>query len=587
MLLCLLGLALGANPLSATLGTFATTASDEYAIGREYSSVRAWLVGVYVNPEQQARVERLARRVVAASDRPDLVVNVTLLDSPQINASAYPGGFLLVNRGTVEMLGDDELAFVLGHELSHAILRHGVNAMNLQQATKSVAAIQASRAASDRKAAEQAANDLYLMTASYSRQFEYEADLYGLLYTVRAGMPGDASVRAMSRLRDSVGGDVDPNRAAYSSHPLFVDRIDQLGKGLDGIKATHHQFEAGLGFLKAGRPGPAIAAFQQFLTVFPHSNAAWANLGAAHLTMVKPAAGDAWQDVLPLHTDSGERVRAADDGLHAERAADALAHALEIAPHDPVALGLAGVLARRGGSLPEARQFLERALASAPDAVPLLVDLGNVAAQEGKHDEALKLWEKASALAPEQAEPLVNTALLLEQDKKKKPATAAWTRVAALPGMADLAAAHLEALGQKKKEAEATATPGPETLTFGKAKLALRQPIDELLAALGTPDADEAYEEGAFRYLAWDAHSVEAITQDGRLVELFAFGTSTVTTGAGVGMGADEAALLRAYGPPTSEFELEAIHGFEWAARGIGATLTDGKVTELDLFLPE
>src|SRR5205085_2787254 len=83
---------------------------------------------------------------------------------------------------------------------------------------------------------------------------------------------------------------------------------------------------------------------------------------------------------------------------------DALTHAIQLDPTDPIALGLMGVLARSEGKLPEARKLLEAANAGAPDSAALIVDLGNVAAQEGKTHEALAAWAKALKLEPKLAE---------------------------------------------------------------------------------------------------------------------------------------------------------------------------------------
>ena len=64
-------------------------------------------------------------RLVAASERPDLKYEVTILNSPAINAFALPNGHLYVTRGLIALANDKaELASVLAHEMGHVIARH-------------------------------------------------------------------------------------------------------------------------------------------------------------------------------------------------------------------------------------------------------------------------------------------------------------------------------------------------------------------------------------------------------------------------------------------------------------------------------
>lgn len=573
---------LAQDPYAALLATTATSPADEYAIGQEYIASEFWLTGEYENPEQQLRVERITRRVLAASDRPDLVFNVKLLADEEVNASALPGGFLQVNKGLLDLLDDDQLAFVIGHELSHVILRHGASTMNLQVATHSVAALQGARASDDRAAARQKATELYLMMASHSRQLELEADLYGQLYAVRAGYPSAASVTALQGLEGSIGGEgMTQAEVPWASHPLFAERIDQLQRGLAGLQRNHAQFDAGLAWLRAGRHEQAASSFQQFLTVFPRSTAGWANLGAAWLYQAAGGTTDRWLDVMPLHTESGITVRGANPIVARDRARDALMHALAINPQDPVSIGLLGVLARGEGRLKEARALLERALLTSADAAPLYVVLGNVAAQEGKLDEAVRHWEKARTLAPGQPEPLVNLAHLHEQEKRKKPAIAAWKELLAVRAWSDEAVTHLKALGVKV-EAPPAPPGGPEKLQIGTKTVGVGDAYAAVLTTLGTPDYDEADTLAPdYRFASWSGLNVVFLRDRVRRWSLS--WPTTAVTGAGIGLGSTEQALLEAYGTPSGEYSLGDGVDYAWDERGVYAYVSGGEVLGLEL----
>ncbi|MDP2314255.1 MAG: M48 family metalloprotease [Pseudomonadota bacterium] len=574
---------LAQDPYAALLATSATSPADEYAIGKEYIDSQLWLFGSYDNPEQQRRVERITRRVLAASDRPDLIFNVKLLADEEVNASALPGGFLQVNKGLLDLVDDNELAFVIGHELSHVILRHGASTMNLQAATHSVTDLQATRTAEDRAAARKKATELYLMMASHSRQLELEADLYGQLYAVRAGYPSAASVTALQDLEASIGVNLSPAEVPWASHPLFAERIDQLQKGFGSLQRTHAQFDAGLTWLRAGRYEQAATSFQQFLTVFPRSTAAWANLGAAHLYQAAAGADDPWLDVLPLHSESGISVRGTNPAVARDRARDALLHAVEIDKNDPVSVGLLGVLARGEGRLSSARLLLERALLTSEDAAPLLVVLGNVAAGEGKYDEAVRHWEKARKLAPEQVEPLVNLARLHEQQKKKKPAIAAWQEVLQVPAWSAEAVTHLKALGVKV-DAPAAPPGGAEKLLAAGATFGVGDSLPTVVTALGAPEFDMPGDDtGDYHYLAWYAHGLEALVLRDRVLQWGVGAPSSVKTNAGITIGSTEADLTAAYGEPSDQFTLGAIEAYTWSARGLSAVIADGEVISLGL----
>src|SRR5579884_2625706 len=70
-------------------------------------------------------VNAVARKIAANSDL-QVPLNLTVLDSKEINAFALPGGYVFVERGLLEAADDEsQIAGVLAHEMSHVIARHG------------------------------------------------------------------------------------------------------------------------------------------------------------------------------------------------------------------------------------------------------------------------------------------------------------------------------------------------------------------------------------------------------------------------------------------------------------------------------
>lgn len=91
--------------------------------------------GVYANPRLQAYVDAIGQKLAAQSHRAALKWTFTVLDSPEINAFALPGGYVYVTRGIMAYLESEaELAGVMGHEIGHVTARHGAQRATRQQA---------------------------------------------------------------------------------------------------------------------------------------------------------------------------------------------------------------------------------------------------------------------------------------------------------------------------------------------------------------------------------------------------------------------------------------------------------------------
>jgi hypothetical protein len=81
-----------------------------------------------VDADTQDRVRRLAQKIARNSDV-KVPLHVTVVDSPEINTIALPGGFLFLTSGLVEAAGDEsQLAGILAHEIAHVAARHGARA---------------------------------------------------------------------------------------------------------------------------------------------------------------------------------------------------------------------------------------------------------------------------------------------------------------------------------------------------------------------------------------------------------------------------------------------------------------------------
>jgi predicted Zn-dependent protease len=147
-----------------------------------------------------------------------------------INAFALPDGRIYVTNGLMRLLDksrqpEDELAFVVGHEITHVVERHSA-----KQAKKSlpvnIAAILLGAATGNRAIGTVAGAGAAAYGASFSRKDEYRADRGGLIFMNKAGYDIDAAPTMLNRLKSA--GEGSAINAWFGSHPATQSRVDKM-----------------------------------------------------------------------------------------------------------------------------------------------------------------------------------------------------------------------------------------------------------------------------------------------------------------------------------------------------------------------
>ena len=196
--------------------------SAEIEKGRELHAEMLQQNPIYQDPELQAYVEKIGQKMAAISHRPELDYVFTIIDSPDINAFALPGGFVYVNRGLLTYLNSEaQLAAVLGHEIGHITGRHAV-----RQQTAARSASAASIAlifATGVDLRETTSLISGALISGYGRDMELEADSLGAEYLFNAGYNPLAMVEVISVLKNHEDfSKRTSNRTAVSYHGLFA-----------------------------------------------------------------------------------------------------------------------------------------------------------------------------------------------------------------------------------------------------------------------------------------------------------------------------------------------------------------------------
>ena len=157
----------------------------------------------------------------------DFKWQVVVLNSPQANAFALPGGKMAVYTGLVPIAQNaDGMAVVMGHEIAHALMRHGAQRMSRGK-LEQMAAMGAAAGGID-PGIQQAVFSAYGVTSQlpYARAHESSADEVGLMLMAAACFNPDEAVPLWERMAAQAGGNSGPEFA--STHPSPESRIEHL-----------------------------------------------------------------------------------------------------------------------------------------------------------------------------------------------------------------------------------------------------------------------------------------------------------------------------------------------------------------------
>lgn len=183
--------------------------------------------GLVRDPAVQGRVQGILDRLGAAAGN-GRAYKAVVLDDAQPNAYSMGGGHIAITKGMLAKLqSNDELAFVLGHEITHDRNRDVMGGVALDQEKGRLASL-LSRIPGGR----QVVGMFQKMTEALTRAVEHQADAGGLDLARKAGFDGGASVRMNERFLQELkaGG----GRDVATTHPPFAERIQRLWQRLRG-----------------------------------------------------------------------------------------------------------------------------------------------------------------------------------------------------------------------------------------------------------------------------------------------------------------------------------------------------------------
>lgn len=227
---------------------------EEIELGRDMAARLLGAAPLVANEGLQRYVNNVGRWLASQTERPELPWRFGVLEAPQLNAFATPGGHIFVTRGLVErMRNEAELAGVLAHEIGHVLKKHHLQAMQktAQRELAKTAISTFSRQDSNTDKREKllsAGSELF--ARGLDKSDELEADRLGVVIAARAGYDAyglPAVLQTLQAMNPADSG----LALMFKTHPAPAERLDALEKMHPTLDAYAAQQQLAARFLGA------------------------------------------------------------------------------------------------------------------------------------------------------------------------------------------------------------------------------------------------------------------------------------------------------------------------------------------------
>jgi hypothetical protein len=216
---------------------------SEIRMGKQYSMQVEQSVKLVQDPVVNEYVNRIGQNLVRNSDA-QVPFTIKVIDSDEVNAFALPGGFFYVNSGLILAADEEaELAGVMAHEIAHVAARHGMRQMTranwAQIGTLPLIFIGGGIGYGIYEAA---GLGLPLTFMKFQRNFEAEADYFGLQYMYKTGYDPQAFISFFEKIQAKEKKKPGTLAKAFASHPQTPDRIEKSQEEIATILPARAQY---------------------------------------------------------------------------------------------------------------------------------------------------------------------------------------------------------------------------------------------------------------------------------------------------------------------------------------------------------
>jgi predicted Zn-dependent protease len=213
---------------------------EEYYVGRAVAARLTSTYPLYRNNRLTDYLNLIGQTIALHSEKPASFggYHFALLDSPEVNAFACPGGIILITRGMLSSVkSEDELAAVLAHEIAHVIHRDGISAIQSSRWSDAMLVIgsSAAREFGPKDTAklvslfEGSIDDVVktLVVNGYGRDQEKAADVSALGYLAAAGYDPQGLTGYLKRLEQGGKG---AKGGIFTTHPGTDERLENVSQ---------------------------------------------------------------------------------------------------------------------------------------------------------------------------------------------------------------------------------------------------------------------------------------------------------------------------------------------------------------------
>jgi len=188
------------------------------------------------SPDDIQRLNRIANKIVEVLDRKELSYYFYIIEEDQdgesqVNAFSLPGGYSYIFRGLLDILdNDDQLAFILAHEVGHIVSRHHMKRLQAAMGYNLLTAV-SSVAGTSSEFRRGLSFALIQILAGYSREDEFNADELAVKYCKLAGFDPTAGIEVLEKLYKENKKTIRP-LSYLKTHPYPAQRIRHVKEAL-------------------------------------------------------------------------------------------------------------------------------------------------------------------------------------------------------------------------------------------------------------------------------------------------------------------------------------------------------------------